>query len=68
LGKFWRALKLKMLAYFTAIWYICWLFGTFFPVLVYCTKKNLANLPARTSENARFPGIEMIMPDDQSFF
>jgi hypothetical protein len=37
------------LAYFTAIWYILWLFGIFvgylvyiFPVLVCCTKKNLA--------------------------
>jgi hypothetical protein len=30
--------------YFTAIWYILWLFGTFFPVLVCCTKKHLATL------------------------
>jgi hypothetical protein len=30
--------------YFTAIWYILWLFGTFSPVLVCCTKKDLANL------------------------
>jgi hypothetical protein len=27
-----------------AIWYILWSFGTFFPVLVFCTKKNLATL------------------------
>jgi hypothetical protein len=32
------------LVYFTAIWYILWLFGIFSPVLVYCTKKNLATL------------------------
>jgi hypothetical protein len=33
--------------YFTAIWYILWilrLFGIFYPVLVRCTKKNLATL------------------------
>jgi hypothetical protein len=28
------------LVIFTAIWYICWSFGTFFPVLVCCTKKK----------------------------
>jgi hypothetical protein len=28
--------------YFVAIWYILWLFGILFPVLVFCTKKNLA--------------------------
>jgi hypothetical protein len=27
-----------------AIWYMLWLFGKSFPVLVCCTKKNLANL------------------------
>jgi hypothetical protein len=39
------------LEYFTDIWYIVWLFGkflcsfgTFFPVLVSLTKKNLATL------------------------
>jgi hypothetical protein len=40
LGKFWRFLQLKMLVYL-------WTFGKFcvnFPVLVFCTKKNLANL------------------------
>jgi hypothetical protein len=37
--------------YFKAVWYICWPFGIFyigiwyiFPVLVCCTKKNLATL------------------------
>jgi hypothetical protein len=30
--------------YFMAIWYILWSFGIFFPVLVFCTKKNLATL------------------------
>jgi hypothetical protein len=40
------------LVYFTAIRYILWPFGVFydtlvyfFPVLVCCTKKNLATLP-----------------------
>jgi hypothetical protein len=27
-----------------AIWYIFWSFGLFFPVWVFCTKKNLASL------------------------
>jgi hypothetical protein len=27
-----------------AIWYILWSFGTYFPVLVCCTQKNLATL------------------------
>jgi hypothetical protein len=57
LGKFWRALELKMLVYFmtiwniiTAIWYILWSFGNFVVIcffaldLVYCVKKNLATL------------------------
>jgi hypothetical protein len=30
--------------YFTAIWYIFRLFGIYFPVLVCCSKKNLATL------------------------
>jgi hypothetical protein len=30
--------------YFMTIWYILCLFGTFFPVLVSSTKKNLATL------------------------
>jgi hypothetical protein len=42
------------LAYFTAIWYILWsfdifygyIFGIFSPLLVCCTKKNLATLCA----------------------
>jgi hypothetical protein len=28
----------------TAIWYILWLFGIFFPVWICCAKKNLASL------------------------
>jgi hypothetical protein len=31
--------------YFMAIWYISWSSGIFWPVLVSCTKKNLATLP-----------------------
>jgi hypothetical protein len=58
LGKFWRILQGKMLVYSMAIWSILLSFGTFcghlvyfmviwyiFPVLVYCTKINLATLP-----------------------
>jgi hypothetical protein len=57
LGKFWRVLQWKSWyilwpfglfncnwKYFMAIWYILWSFGIFFPVLVFCTKKNLATL------------------------
>jgi hypothetical protein len=58
LGKFYRVLQWKMLlyfmtvgsilrplVYFVAICYILWLFGRYiFPVLVYCTNKNLAAL------------------------
>jgi hypothetical protein len=32
------------LVYFVAIWYILWSFGTLSPILVSCTKKNLATL------------------------
>jgi hypothetical protein len=32
------------LVYIVAIWYILWIFGLFFPVLVCCIKKNLATL------------------------
>jgi hypothetical protein len=52
LGKFGRVSQCKMLIkaighliYLMAIWYICWLFGMFFPILeYYCRKKNLATL------------------------
>jgi hypothetical protein len=30
--------------YFMAIWYILWSFGILFPILLCCTKKNLATL------------------------
>jgi hypothetical protein len=33
-----------LLLYFIDIWCSLWQFGTFFPVLVFCTKKNLATL------------------------
>jgi hypothetical protein len=55
-GKLWRGLQWKMLVYYKAIWsifgYIVWSFVIFygylvyFPVLVCCTKKNLATLVA----------------------
>jgi hypothetical protein len=57
LGKFWRVLQWTMLVYFMAIWSILRSFGIFyghliyfvairyiFPVLLCCTKKNLATL------------------------
>jgi hypothetical protein len=48
-GKSWRVLWPFSLFYghckcLMAIWYILWSFGLFFPVLVFCTKKNLATL------------------------
>jgi hypothetical protein len=39
LGKFYG-----LLLYFMDIWYSSWQFGIFFPVLVFCTKKNPATL------------------------
>jgi hypothetical protein len=59
LGLFWRALELKKVGIFKAIWdtswpfgicilcqfgYILRSFGTFSAVLVFCTEKNLATL------------------------
>jgi hypothetical protein len=35
------------LVHFMDFWYGWWLFGMFFPVLVFCTKKNLATLVSR---------------------
>jgi hypothetical protein len=46
------------LVYFVAIWYIVWLFGIFIPVLVCCTKKNLATLIKRDLAGK----IKMIFP------
>jgi hypothetical protein len=34
------------LVYFVAVWNIFWSFSIFSPVLVCCTKKNLATLPS----------------------
>jgi hypothetical protein len=58
LVKKWRDLQYKILVYFMAIlsilrqyvvsiWYILWIFGTFFPILTCCTKNNLATLHDR---------------------
>jgi hypothetical protein len=60
LGKFWRALDGKILIYFRTFWNILWAFGLIyyhlvlfvfiwyiFPVLLPCTKKNLATLVCR---------------------
>jgi hypothetical protein len=69
LCKFWWALDWKMFIYCLAIWNILRIFyeylvhlcsfGTFFPVLVSCTKKNLATLCAtiRQAENKTFVDI-----------
>jgi hypothetical protein len=64
LGKFCRALNWKMLIYFMVIWNILRAFGMvnyclvhfmfiwyIFPVLVSCTKKNLASLVGTGSES-----------------
>jgi hypothetical protein len=42
------------LGYFAAIWQISWEFGLIFPILVRCTKKNLAALPLRTEPTVGF--------------
>jgi hypothetical protein len=65
-GIFWRVLQWKLLVYFMAIWsifrpfwYILWRLGIFcnhlviFPVLVYCTTKNLATLPGSYTTTTR---------------
>jgi hypothetical protein len=57
---FWRVFQWMMMVYFMAIWYIILPFRIFcgnlvyfifiwyiFPILVCCTKKNLATLPRR---------------------
>jgi hypothetical protein len=46
-GKFYGHLVYftAILVYFVAIWYSLWFFGLFFPVLVCCTRQNLATLP-----------------------
>jgi hypothetical protein len=47
------------LVYFASIWYILWPFGIFygylvlFPVLVCCTKNNLATLQQRMEKKGR---------------
>jgi hypothetical protein len=48
-GKFWRipwpfGIVIPILVYFMEIRYFHCHFGTFFPILVCCTKKNLATL------------------------
>jgi hypothetical protein len=42
------------LVYFMDIWYISWSFGMIFPILVCCTKKNLA----MSSKKAPEPGSQ----------
>jgi hypothetical protein len=54
------------------IWYILWSFGLFFPVLVFCTKKNLATLLPNSNKNAHHQSLTTysklpftsISPDD----
>jgi hypothetical protein len=68
LGKFWRVLQWKILVYFIAIWSILRSIGIFydhlvwyvvvvwyiFPVLVCCTKKNLATLAGSRCGEKKF--------------
>jgi hypothetical protein len=51
------------LVYFVALWYILWLFGIYFPVMVCCTTKNLATLPF-----ARFNRFHSWTPTKIPFF
>jgi hypothetical protein len=44
---------LMLFGIFTAIYYILWSFGIFFPVLVSCIKKNLATLATGRRVEAR---------------
>jgi hypothetical protein len=77
LGKFWRALDWKKWIYvfyghlenftdiwdiFMTIWYILYSFGTFFPVLVSWTKKNLATLIWKSTKERTY-----ITPFSQSW-
>jgi hypothetical protein len=67
-----RALDWKMLINFRTIWYILCLFGTYCPVLVSCTKKNLEALlsdlcyklskpPKKSSEKSNATYFEAIV-------
>jgi hypothetical protein len=47
-GIFWSYLENVM-----AVWYILWPFGVLFPILVYCTKENLATLSPTTWSEAK---------------
>jgi hypothetical protein len=47
------------LVYFMTIWSIFWSFGIFCPVLVCCTKKNLATLARKGGRGAMEKPIEM---------
>jgi hypothetical protein len=72
LGKLWNALDWKMLIYFMAICNILWTLGMFydhlvhlvhfFPVLVSCTKKNLATLaPCGTTIDTMRPKLWSVL-------
>jgi hypothetical protein len=50
--------------YFMAIWFILWSFDIFLPVLIFCTKKNLATLISVTPEWRKWAG----MISNASFF
>jgi hypothetical protein len=68
LGKFCKVLQLKMLvfvmgilsSYFTAEWYLLWLFGTFCGHLVCFTEKNLAALASLFRFQALFYIMSML--------
>jgi hypothetical protein len=62
----------RHLGYFMTIWYILWSFGTFCPVLVSCTKKNLATLVYsvlrfHTEKNSRGSSQGTFSKADKSF-
>jgi hypothetical protein len=47
------------MVYLTAIWYILWPFGIFFPVLVCCAKKTLATL--KYNEMTSDPNFNLLL-------
>jgi hypothetical protein len=52
------------LVYFTAIRYILWLFGIFSPVLVCCSKKNLAALTLTGISTFKFDCVAYMLSWD----
>jgi hypothetical protein len=63
---FLRALEWKMLVYLIAIWKNLRTFGSFSPVLVCCTKKNMSTLQANCYVEQSL--LEQILPSPRSYF